>query len=110
MSATGDLLRDAAEYISEHGWTRGKMRDDKGAVCAMGALYMTTVVGIDNIYRATLLGEAVTALGDIAGVAVIRTGPGSFGVNEVPKWNDAPERTAEEVVLTFKRAAELADS
>lgn len=110
MSDTGDWLRDAAEYIGEHGWTQGKMRESTGAVCAMGALCMTANGGTETIHRDSLWGEAVTALGDVAGVAVIRTGPGWFGVNGVPKWNDAPERTAEEVVLTFKRAAELADS
>lgn len=31
-------LRLAADYISQHGWTRWTMRADDGAVCLMGAV------------------------------------------------------------------------
>lgn len=108
MSDTGDWLRDAAEYIGEHGWTQGQIKDrNTGAVCAMGALCMT------EGHRAFHWKDAVSAVAKVAGVTLVThqlaEGFGVFAENGIPEWNDAPERTAEEVVLTFKRAAELVD-
>jgi hypothetical protein len=81
-------LKAAAEYISEHGWTQGMMREKDGSVCAAGALLV--VSGSESAGR-----EAFTGY-------LYHTG----GWVNVADWNDQPDRTAEEVILTLKRAAE----
>jgi hypothetical protein len=83
-----ETLKAAAEYISEHGWTQGMMREKDGSVCAAGALL--AVSGYESAGR-----EAFTGY-------LYHTG----GWVNVADWNDQPDRTAEEVILTLKRAAE----
>lgn len=98
ITDAGHTLREAAEYISEHGWTQGDLSNSEGGVCALGAL--NCVAGIGNI-RAH---DAATALWDYLDLRDSLT-----ALHPVAVWNDAPERTAEDVILAMKRAAERFD-
>lgn len=81
-------LLDAAEYIRKHGWCQGQPSDSLGRVCAMGALYVTTLVE-------TTPAEAATRLAWHLG----------FSTNSyVAGWNDNPDRTKEEVIAAMEAA------
>lgn len=89
--AAQETLKAAAEYISEHGWTQGEMSARDGSVCAAGAI--AAVSGYDNGRSA--------ARGAFSGYLYH-----TEGWSSIADWNDQPDRTAEDVILTLKRAAE----
>jgi hypothetical protein len=81
-------LRAAANYMAEHGWTKGIERDeDDGSVCLTGAIrYCAPQNGDEYLVRAVLR----------------RRG-------RAEAWNDADGRTDDEV-LTYLRTAEVTDA
>lgn len=79
------LLIEGRERI-ERGWCQGVMRK-LGAVCMVGALYEGTIGSDGNIYFN----------------AELRLQRGA-GTDDLPRWNDAPERTKDEVLQAFDRA------
>jgi hypothetical protein len=92
-----DVLRDAAEYIGEHGWIQGDLEDDAtGSVCAIGAINRVQ----DNGWHDHGALEALRAY--------LRLPPQvrDFILHPVAVWNDEKERTAEDVILAMKRTAE----
>ena len=98
MSATPqDVLREAARILMRDGWIQGALHGDNGAGhCAIGA----TCAARDE------LGLSFT-LSDSAGFMLFRWLLREYGpLRGVAAWNDAPERTAEDVILALKRAAE----
>lgn len=107
------ILRGAAEYISEHGWNQGDFRDAQtGAVCAAGGIF--AVLGFEydedglpasnTTYKEYVAETALAMLADSVGIVP----PGHSSISDIPEWNDAPERTAEDVILAMKRASEIA--
>lgn len=100
---TSEVLNKAADLIEERGWTQGPLGwDATGPLCALGgigaALDCRT---IGDTYCMWELAETpeVAAVADYLGVAV---GPEGGGVYN---WNDAPGRTAAEVVEVLRAAA-----
>jgi hypothetical protein len=89
------ILRDAAEYIGEHGWIQGDLEDEAtGSVCALGAINNVVLNGWNDC-------GALVAL-----TAHLGLDPTPGFLHPIAKWNDAKERTAEDVILAFKRTAE----
>ncbi len=82
------LLNDAADYIEEHGWCQGELRDEMGQVCILGA-----IASIPDPEDWEPRSVALKALRAITG--------SPFPDN----WNDAPGRTKEEVIAAFRNAA-----
>jgi hypothetical protein len=92
-------LREAAEYIGEHGWLQGTLSSADGRVCAIGAIQRIGGTGNARSY------DAVDALYEYLDL------PMTTGIlHPVAIWNDEPERTAEDVILAMKCAAEELDS
>lgn len=95
MSDAQDILRKAADLIATGGWVQGQGETDDGRHCALAAISAAGTNGDE--------------LDDI-------NWPGIFAAEKrlrdvvedywIAKWNDAPERTAEEVVATLRKAAE----
>jgi hypothetical protein len=90
---TSEVLYGAADHIAVFGHHKGSGAEDSGlpltqsAVCTLGAL---TVVEINNE------GAPYIAARD-----ALRTHLGG----NIVAWNDAPERTAAEVIATLRAAA-----
>lgn len=92
-----ELVR-AAEIIRERGWYQGDYYEGYapghnyggGPVCAVGALILTHDGGFDSDAPWP---PGFFALGDEVG--------------KVPSWNDAPERTQEEVIDLLERVGWL---
>jgi hypothetical protein len=101
-----EALRAASEYIAKNGHHKGSLysyegrSDQEPAACALGAIRQVTAVC--GYYTGDEYYSAVRRL------TLHLMGAGHCGVGGeiIPKWNDAPETTAEEVILTLKRAAE----
>ena len=105
MITPSEFAEKTAEYISEHGHTKGSYEDPvTGAVCALGAMQkvnaMTEKV---NAMTEAYADYHASCFKHVAIKLMQRIGHGY-----IPSWNDAPERTAEDVILEFKHvAAEL---
>lgn len=85
----GDIAANlwlAAEQIERHGHCKGKLTSD-GRTCAFGALSRTS----------TAPGSVVAAAAAVE--KMLET--------QLVAWNDAPERTPEEVIAIFRRASAL---
>lgn len=82
---THDLER-SADYIEKHGWARGRLLDDHGRVCALGAYYQVMEVRTQATFAAARLADAL----DISVVA---------------DWNDQRGQTKAHVVASFRASA-----
>jgi hypothetical protein len=91
-----DILRRAAELLGERGWCQGEIEDGDGRMCAVGAIRRAAS---EVMHTRHSWSESV-ALNRLRGQVRTRE------MHSIPRWNDAPERTAEDVILAMKRAAE----
>lgn len=97
--STGEILIEAAEYISEHGHHKGGYIGPDGSVCAVGAIHKVVgfpTHGTSEDWRTTLAVERATraAAFELSGHGFSRS---------LAIWNDAEDRTAEDVILGLKR-------
>lgn len=113
-----ELLRRSGQAIREKGWAKFVRHADgvsmhsldqvvyrKGAVCALGAieqaLWDAKLLNPGESLESSPLGqEAVIAVGEHVAAPVRASGN-----YHITSWNNANERTAEEVVGTFLAAA-----
>lgn len=111
---TAGILRESAEILGEKGWCQNVEKNHEGHMCAMGAMSRAASKlypvgeeqGADRANwdaRLDLEWSVIAALANVIGL------PNGRGMNPIPNWNDMPERTAEDVILAFKRAAEHAE-
>lgn len=111
---TSEILLDAARLIETNGLNKGTFFDmaafESGeipsradcAMCAYGAINTAVTGDPDDCYGEDS-DEAAGALADRLGI------PNSIG--DIGEWNDAPDRTAGEVVAELRAcAAELAEA
>ncbi len=89
VDEVGQVMLKAADYLEEHGHCKHVLFNDKGAVCIRGAFM--------KVGSFAQLNEAELRLKE-------------FGIpwNEligVVDWNNAPERTGEEVIAVLRAAA-----
>jgi hypothetical protein len=93
-----DALLEAARVLMEDRWCQGELHSPDGEHCVAGAL------GQAHYRLRSSFGALDTACTRMR--VVIRS---EYGTASFPRWNDAPERTAEDVILALKRAAEEAE-
>lgn len=96
-------LRAAAEVLRRDGWTQGIFTSEAtGCHCAAGALGWAVA---ENLEDAVFSERWSTAMG-----ALCR----SLGISPWPlaayRWNDAPDRTADEVIAALEAAADAAEA
>lgn len=97
------ILRKAAEGLRVLGFTKFIRHDDKGRMCALGAIehalgpHMSFLVADDHL--------AVKAFAQHVPDISKQTWSGNPLSYCIAEWNNAPERTAEEVIATFLAAA-----
>lgn len=95
---TGRTLRKAAQLIETRGWVQGWYGTDRDGFCISGAI--RNVAGNDWISEsvATEFFRWLTEAGAI-----------DKNQYSVPAWNDAPERTQEDVILYLNKCADEFD-
>ena len=82
---TRALFAKAADLLERDGWCQGTLMDADGKRCGAGALIGSTN-GNDYWDAVNEIRRAV-------------------GTHRVSTWNDAPERTADEVIALFRKLA-----
>jgi hypothetical protein len=87
------ILLDAADLIETHGLCKDALHEG-GRYCAMGAIARAAEIPLCDayIYPITQTRAAVKLLRQICS-------------SSIADWNDAPERTAEDVVAALRAAA-----
>jgi hypothetical protein len=93
--AVADVLDDAADYIEKHGWCQNRLTDIAGRVCAAGAIRAAL-----GIAESEIPGDTYHAVRH----AIYRVAPLTHEV-PLPSWNDAPDRTEQDVLDMFRAAA-----
>lgn len=87
-----EALGQAVEFIAERGWCQFRMNGRYGEACAIGALTMVCLP-----YDRYAYNFAVNLLADHV-------------MTNVAAWNDAPGRTADEVMMTMLAVAAKLDA
>lgn len=102
MTTVSETLTAAADHLEAHDLHKGSLTDGEGNVCALGAI-RAAVTGpnlldfMENSDECERFDGAANALGEVLDLP--RAG--------IPKWNDAPERTKEDVVRALRDTADL---
>lgn len=97
LDEVGKALMKVAGYIDEHGWCQHTMKDYHGKVCLSTAISDLFITGI--IAKDIISGVCETIEKHLTGKA-----NGTWIMGTV-KWNDAPERTKEEVTGLLRKLA-----
>jgi len=86
VDKTGECYLKAIEIIEQKGWCQGKLMNNQGEVCMAGAIQMATYQSV------ALQGKALKLMHKTLGTLISR-------------WNDAPERTKDEVIAKLREIA-----
>jgi len=103
---TASVLTASADYIETHGWHQGSLRNEDGAVCAMGAI---TTIAPPDANRQTSAAERA-ALAALARYLDLRPEPGDtspIAANPgvlISAWNDGAE-DADQVITAMRHTA-----
>lgn len=91
-------LLSAAKGVVSQGWCQGTLNTDSGDVCLMGAVFEAS----DESPRSRGIAVAFDVLCEAAHLSLTSL-PSNYK-HPLADWNDAPERTQEEVVALFDKA------
>lgn len=95
-----DLAREARARIAE-GWVQGQLETADGRCCAWGALECA----YDDALEPGLID--FTVLEDAYSKCIGTLRQRVIGGQQIPVWNDAPERTQAEVLAAFDKMIEI---
>lgn len=102
-----NIYAKAADILMEKGHCKGTLEDENGAHCAIGALRAAARWGETGEWRRQLdYGMAQLKAEQRLGDNV----PGDEALAPLARWNDAPDTTAEDVILLFKELAQEEES
>ncbi len=93
----------AADIIRTGGWCRGQLSLDS-ARCIVGAISDATIEAVSTQDEYEEMGFAVIAAAETT-LGLNREDAKRGGVPNLVHWNDAPERTAGEVIALLERCA-----
>jgi hypothetical protein len=85
-----EIAAKAADLIEQRGHAKGALYDHRGRLCLLGALNMA-VSGLPRHNH--------------GGTRAMRYVEQFIGDQDAVRWNNAPERTPEEVIAVLRRAA-----
>lgn len=103
FESVADLLAASREYIEKHGWCKGRYEDGYGRVCSVGSLPAAMGIKYYNFWdmatpeQRTQLRDAEQALLNALGTPNV----------PIPHWNDAPDRTKQDVLDLFAKAEKI---
>lgn len=105
-------LRAAAEVLKRDGWTQGAYHSDDGCHCALGAIARVISARSDrpNPDRWKPWADSSVRLRLDALALANHLGDPVFPRLAVTDWNDAPGRTADEVIAALEAAADAAEA
>ena len=98
INPIADLLNRAANLIETRGHTKYELVSRSGAMCFMGAL--NEAMGSRHIHKG--FEDAALATCKLLGIS---KGDGFRDIDVVINWNNAPERTGQEVIDVMRQTA-----
>lgn len=109
MTPSAKLYRDAVEVVRTRGHAKGTLKDNNGCVCLLGALNAAAFGG-PTLWDGGDLTEcwepvAYDLLKHLPETLTPAVAAVTTPVGRVVTWNDEAERTPEEVINLFERAA-----
>lgn len=104
-----DVLADSREYLEKKGWWKGSILGPNGRqVCSIGALLYSQGYDSDgDVHKDPLLRQAVNRLAALANDRPLNHPDRVCYSGVVISWNDAKERTKQEVLDLFSRAEKI---
>lgn len=96
LSPEQRLLLDAADVIRKNGHCKNALRDAAGRVCAIGAIMEAAREAYPGPNWSGFRDRVTDAFRLVEEVG---------GIPCIAAWNNAPERTADEVIAAFERVA-----
>lgn len=107
MTGTVEVIREARNLLFERGWWKGDLEGPNGELCVEGALCVAKNGGMHGMITHELLGpvwKAIEAASRARGISSKGDIPcGAF------IWNDAKDRTFDEVIEVLDRAEKIAE-
>ena len=100
-----EALLQAADLIEKHGLAKLSLVESYGSMCFVGALSMATTGSPMPALAPAYGGLIMTASKAVAEVLNIPRGEHSVSLDLV-NWNNAAERTAQEVIAAMRLAAQ----
>ncbi|OZF40777.1 hypothetical protein CH296_00535 [Rhodococcus sp. 14-2496-1d] len=88
-----EILARAADLIEEHGWMQGEYVNDKGCLCAVGAIRIAADGKVEGHFPSNAATQAIDLMA------------GHLDAGSVIEWNDDVDRTQTEVVGALRAAA-----
>lgn len=98
---TSEILNKAADIVEQRGHSKGVYSDSTGRVCAVGAIN-AAILGTTKIEHLPIWYSGL----DTHAGRVLHSLVCADEYWSITDWNDAPERTKEEVVAALRQAAE----
>lgn len=96
------VLRDAAAILERDGWVQGALHKHGGGHCLMGSVH----AALGFLRMEPLADEEPGSTGALLFRCSRRLGGLLPDIPYLPEWNDAPERTLEEVLALLHAAAD----
>lgn len=96
LDPVSKALLDAADYIEKNGHIKHRMRGPGDSACVLGAL-VKVCNALPESLPPTALDSAERLMRHLGTIGIV-------------SWNDAPERTQEEVVAALRGAAMMEDA
>ena len=106
--SVADVLRHAARIIEERGWCQDRIGTSGGAVCAIGAIKEADpATGVDAMNWQRRLAWRTMRFAERA--LQLPIPPEGALRRPLSEFNDAPGRTAAEVIAALRAAADAAE-
>lgn len=100
-----DVLLKAASLLEQHGHAKKTMRATDGSMCAMGALWCADSGNTYTLKDRGLMDDAALAICKALNLQMDRADWRKPPVVAIVQWNNAPERTGQEVIDAMRLAA-----
>jgi hypothetical protein len=103
--SSAQVLMHAADLIEQHGHRKGEFRDMHGRYCAYGALRDAAGIVADGaVSNLDYNGGKWLAFRSARHALEHHLSRESGGTWSISRWNDAPERTTDEVIAALRGA------
>lgn len=106
-----EMMLRAADLLEKYGHTKRTLREHNGSMCIMGALNMAHHGDADYQFDPSHLVEASKIIAEMQDVRDLYGGCScveSKDIANVVAWNNAPGRTAQEVIDALRLGARAA--
>lgn len=105
MDAIGKKIKEAAKILKERGWCTGMVEDEKGRVCAVGALNMAYAGDPREFKFSEFLDAAGERIVKHLPPEFQRTGDGRDNLDNLIEWNNTTCKGKGEIIKLFRKAA-----